>query len=148
MKQFSRRSALFSTAIIPAIAISRPDQTNGDDIALLTLGHQFDALSAKLDDGLDIAWETLEEFSQVETQIIATPATTIEGLCVKARVTCWAQLGDLDPSEHSTANERMAFSIVRDLIRLCDPNLEHPGALKSLVREIEQTAEAPRKHQG
>ena len=148
MKQFSRRSALFSTVIIPAIAVSRPDQTSGVDFSLLTLGHKFDALTEKLDGDLNISWETLEEFGEVETQIIATPATTIEGLCVKARVTCWALLGDLDPNEQSTANERMALSIVRDLIRLYDPNLERPGELERLVCEIERTAEARRQHQG
>ncbi len=116
MKPYSRRSVLLSAALIPASAGLRPAQTPAADSVLVALGREFDALAAKLDGDLRIPGETLEEFSQVETQIIATPATTIEGLCVKARVTCWAQLGDLDASDHSTANERVALSIVRDLI--------------------------------
>ena len=148
MKHFSRRSVLFSTAIIPAIAELRFNQMSATDIVLTTLGHKFDALSARLDDGLGGALATLEEFDRIEAEIIATRAATIEGLCVKARVTCWALLGDLDPSEQSTANERMALSIVRDLIRLCDPSLERPGALKRLVNEIEQAAEARRQNYG
>jgi hypothetical protein len=34
----------------------------------------------------------------------------------------------------------MALSIVRDLIRLYDPGLERPGALKRLVQDIESGA--------
>jgi hypothetical protein len=106
MKQFSRRSALFSAAMIPAIAVSRPAQTGAADTVLVALGHRFDALAAQLDHAVEqIEWETLEEISRIETQIVATPATTIEGLCVKARAGCWALLGDLDPDEQSTPTD-------------------------------------------
>ena len=54
----------------------------------------------------------------------------IKSLCVKARAACWALLGDLDPMDEPTTDKRMALSIVRDLIRLHDPDLEHAGALK------------------
>ena len=33
---------------------------------------------------------------------------------------------------------RMAFSMMRDLIRLDAPHLENPGALQRLVKEIEE----------
>jgi hypothetical protein len=113
---------------------------------LVAFGRRFDELAAKLDDGLDIAWEMLEEFSQIEGQVIARPATMIEGLWVKARVTCWARLGDLDASEQSKASGRMALSMMRDLIRLHDPSLERPGALKRLVNEIKQKGQARRQY--
>jgi hypothetical protein len=64
----------------------------------------------------------------------------MEGLFVKARARCWALLGDLDYSEQSPMTERMELSIVRDLIRLHNPSLERPGALKTLVKEIEEAA--------
>jgi hypothetical protein len=148
MKPISRRSALLSAALIPASSMFKPAQTPATDPVLLALGRKFDALTEKLDSDLNMPWETLAEFSRVEAQIVATPATTIEGLCVKARAACWALLGDLDSNEQSTTDKRMAHSIVRDLIRLYDPSLERPGALKSLVCEIEQPAEARRKDQG
>jgi hypothetical protein len=70
-----------------------------------------------------------------------TPATTIDGLCVKARVGCWGLLGDLDdPGEETPAGKRISLSIMRDLIRLRHPDLERPGALTKLVRESEETA--------
>ena len=136
MSTLSRRSAFRSVAVLPLVVTSIPTPVGNPDAALLALGRRFDAMANKLDHDIDVSWTLLEEFSEVEAQITSTPATTLEGLSVKARVTCWARLGDLDASEHSTANERMALSIVRDLIRLYDPSLERPGALKSLVDEI------------
>ena len=136
MKLFSRRSALFSAAMIPAVATTRPGEA---DAVLLALGRRFDLIAAQLDyaieHSLDIDWDALYEFSDVEAEICATAATTIEGLYVKARAVCWALLGDLEYCERSPANERMGLSIVRDLIRLHRPDLEHPGALKKLINE-------------
>jgi hypothetical protein len=57
---------------------------------------------------------------------------------VKARAACCARLGDLD--DRATGGERMSLSIVRDLIRLYDRNLERPGALTQLVEDIEKGA--------
>ena len=39
-----------------------------------------------------------------------------------------------------TAEDRVALSMIRDLIRLYHPHLERPGALRKLVEDIEQTA--------
>ena len=72
-------------------------------------------------------------------KIVVAPATTIEGLCVNAHVGCWRLLGHLDdPGEKATASERITLSTMRDLIRLRHPDLERPGALTRLVREIEE----------
>jgi hypothetical protein len=137
MKLTSRRSVLVLAAGMPAIIKARGAQSSPKDIDLLQLGEQFDALSAQVDHAiehsLDIEWVTLEELSRVEAEILRRPATTIEGLSTKARVACWALLGDLDDSEQSNAYERVALSIIRDLIRLHRPDLEQPGALRKLV---------------
>jgi hypothetical protein len=45
-----------------------------------------------------------------------------------------------DPGEETPAGERITLSIMRDLIRLRHPDLERPGALAQLVREIEEPA--------
>ena len=144
MKQFSRRSAFLLAAMIPEIAVSRPALAREADAALLALGHRFDAIAAQMDDAiehaLDIDWDTLYEFGRVHDEIVAARATTMEGLCVKARVACWARLGDLDAGEQCTAEDQVALSMIRDLIRLYHPHLERPGALRKLVEDIEQNA--------
>ena len=142
MKKISRRSALFSAGLLSLLGPTRAEAT---DFELIGLGRQFDAVAAKLDraieHGLNIDWSDLEDFGRIVDQIVVTPATTIDGLCVKARVRCWARLGDLDDhGEQSTDEDRMALSIVRDLIRLRHPDLERPGALTRLVRESEEPA--------
>lgn len=135
MKLFSRRSALFSASIIPAVA-ARHAQSTGADSALLALGRQFDSIAAHLDNnGLDVCWDTLYEFDRVVSDIAGTPATTVDGFCVKARVGCWALVGDFESVDETTAGARMAFSIMPDLIRLRHPYLENPGAVKRLVDE-------------
>jgi hypothetical protein len=68
----------------------------------------------------------------------------MEGLFVKARAACWALLGDLDCPAKSTTNARMSLSIIRDLVRLFDPTLEKPGALRKLLDEIKSGATPPR----
>ncbi len=70
----------------------------------------------------------------------STPATTIHGLRVKARAACWALLGELEWDDQLTTEKKMALSIVRDLIRLYDPDLERDGPLKDLVEDMENGA--------
>jgi len=142
MTRISRRSALFSAGLLSLLG---PTRAEAADFELIGLGRQFDAVAAKLDraveHGLNIDWSDLENFGRIVDKIVVTPATTIEGLCVKARVGCWGLLGDLDdPGEKAKADERIILSIMRDLIRLRHPDLERPGALTKLVREIEETA--------
>lgn|SRR5262245_22926046 len=124
MKLISRRFGSFLAAMISAVALCRPARTVGAE--------RFDALAAQIDHaiehGLDIAWETLEEFGCINTAIVATPATTMEGLYVKARAGCWALLDDFDSADQSTSGARMAFSMMRDLIRLHASHLENTGA--------------------
>jgi len=144
MKRFSRRSALFSP-VLASLPLFGPPRANATDIELVGLGRQFDTTAAKLDNAiepaLDVNWSLLEEFGRIVNKIAVTPATTIEGLCVKARVGCWGLLGDLDdPGEETPAGERITLSIMRDLIRLRHPDLERPSALTQLVREIEESA--------
>ena len=111
-----------------------------DDAKLIALGRTFDALATKIDQaidhGLNIAMDVLEQFGRVEAEIVVSPATTVEGLRVKARAACWALLGDLDPTDEATTDRKMAVSIVRDLIRLHDSGLERPGALKELLADL------------
>ena len=121
-----------------------------DDI-LLVLGLEFEAVTAALDDATsgeqpDTECEQQAYFSSLtelqlrlrslETAILGQDAKTIDGLRVKARAASWARLGDLDPTGETTMDQRMALSIVRDLIRLHEPALERPGALKKLVAEM------------
>jgi len=149
MKNISRRSALFSAGLLSLLG---PAHAKAADRELIGLGRQFDAVAAKLDGaiehGLNIDWCDLKEFGGIVDEIVAMPATTIEGLCVKARVGCWARLGDLDdPGEETPAGERITLSIMRDLIRLRHPDLERPGALAQLVREIEEPAVRSSTHE-
>jgi hypothetical protein len=70
----------------------------------------------------DEAMALLDRIESLSSAIASTPATSLEGLRVKARATAWALLGDFegdfDPSDESSINSRVAASIVRDLLRM------------------------------
>jgi hypothetical protein len=125
--------------MIPSSA--SPEEIHSGDATLIALGRQFDEVTAQIDHAIDhksdLAAGTLDQLGLIEAEILSTQAKTIDGLQVKARAACWGLLGDLDVAGQSTTNERMALSIVRDLIRLYDPQLEHPGALKRLTASLE-----------
>ena len=151
MKRFSRRDAL-SLPVFSSVPGLTPTGIGGADFEILGLGRRFDSITAKLDFAIDrgfnIDWSDLKESGRIVDEIVVTPATTIEGLCVKARVGCWGLLGDLDdPGEETPADERITLSIIRDLIRLRHPDLERPGALTQLVREIEEPAVRSSTHE-
>jgi hypothetical protein len=56
---------------------------------------------------------------RLTSTIVATPAKTLQGLYVKARATAWALEGnDLDPTKEASMNDKVAASIVRDLLHL------------------------------
>lgn len=135
----SRRTTLVSlaTSLLPASTL--PAAASSTDAHLVVLGRDFDAITARLDHaiagGIDFADGLLEQLGQLEAEIATTQASTMEGLCVKARAACWALLGELDDPGDTTTDRRMALSIVRDLIRLHDPQLERPGAIAALVEE-------------
>jgi hypothetical protein len=132
---FSRRRVLACVAATPVLPLTLSEGAARADEQLVALGRQFDELAGLLD---RTAWAddaALMKFGAVEKAIWEREATTMAGLSVKARAACWARLGDLDPSNESTTDKRMAMSIVRDLVRIHVPNLEHPGALAQLVAE-------------
>jgi hypothetical protein len=144
----SRRAALGSLAASPFLSTVIPASNVASvDADLLELGLNFDATVARLDhaiaNGTDVDWQVLDELTRLDAEIVATQAFTMDGLCVKARAACWALLSDLDPAGQPTTDKRMALSIVRDLIRLSEPGLERPGALKNLVKDIEDGASLP-----
>jgi hypothetical protein len=141
----TRRTTLGSLAASPLLVTTNlVAATLPADAHLLALGRDFNVAAAKLDytiaTGMDLDDGLLEQLDRLDAEIATTQASTMEGFCVKARAACWALLGDLDDSGNATTDRRMALSIVRDLIRLYDPGLERPGALKQLVQDIESGA--------
>jgi hypothetical protein len=141
------RRQLVAALTIPSMAgwESQAIEAWSPDAELIKLGRQFDEVTAQIDAAIsdpttDIADEILDRLGRIEAKILNTQSLTVDGLRVKARATCWALLGDLDPTGEPTPDKRMSLSIVRDLIRLYDSNLECPGALKKLVAEIENGA--------
>jgi hypothetical protein len=139
MAPLSRRSvlAILSAAAVPT-AVSQLAQP---DARLLTLSRQFELIATQLDDHMKYPSSLdLELFGRVYDEIAATSATTIQGLCAKARIGCWTLLGDFEAADDSAAGAPMAFSIMRDLIRIHAPDLERPGAVRMLVAEIEKGA--------
>jgi len=127
---------LSTTPIVSAGAIASADAE------LIELGREFTEIAAQLDAAIEdptkeLSYAVLDRLGQINEKILATQSQTIEGLCVKARAACWARLGDLDYSAGWSDGGDMAWSIIRDLIRLYDPHLEHPGAMTRLVEKIE-----------
>ena len=140
----TRRAALGPLAASLLVAAKPVAAASFADSPLLALGRDFDVVAARLDHaiaaGIDIDDGLLEQLSKLDAEIATTQASTMEGLFVKARAACWARLGDLDDFGEMTTDQRMALSMVRDLIRLFDPALERPGALAKLVEDNERGA--------
>ena len=103
-------------------------------------------MAAKLDraieHGLNIDWSDLEDFGRIVDEIVVTPATTIEGLCVKARVRCWALGSAIWMTMVNSQRMRTGWLSLSCVISSgsSHPDLERPGALKRLVEEIEEPA--------
>ena len=132
----SRRSILKGLAVAPTLsAPMAAAEAISHDEGLIALGQQLFSIRAALDHAgeHDEVMGLLERIDTVSDAIVAMPAKTVQGLYVKARATAWALLDDIDPMEESSINDRVAASIVRDLIRLYDPSLEQPDALKRLL---------------
>ena len=137
----SRRAVVRTLVVAPMIPMAAfSEELHSDDAELMALGRQFDDVAAKIDQAIDhksdLTMDTLNQLGMIEGEILSAQAKTVEGLRVKARAACWALLGDLDATSQASTDKRMALSIVRDLIRLYDPQLEHPGALKQLVADL------------
>jgi hypothetical protein len=123
----SRRSVLKGLAIAPALsAPMAAAEAVSPDAGLMALGQQLFSIQAALDHASehDGAMALLERIDTLSDAIVAMPAKTVQGLYVKARATAWALLDNFDPMEESSLNDRVAASIVRDLIRLHDTSQE------------------------
>jgi hypothetical protein len=131
--EVSRRGSFLAAALPLALFNDLPKA----DVQLKDLGFEFDKLAARLDT-YDSCLGDLELFEKLFDDICSTPATTIEGLCVKARVGCWTLLGDFDSASKSIPGAQLAFSIMQDLIRTYHPELENPGAVQKLIGEQNQ----------
>ena len=147
MRRYSptRRAVVAGVAGAPALLPAVVSAAELPDARLIELGRQFQTIVQGLE---DCAWSDdslLDSLDAVESEILRIHATTMEGLFVKARAACWALLGDLyGPAKKSTTDARMSLSIIRDLVRLFDPTLEKPGALRMLLDEIQSGATPPR----
>jgi len=126
----SSRDGLLSAAWAVAPTLSTSAVAAGlssFDEELIALGRQLDSIQAALDRASDHD-ETLLLLDRIETlsaAIVKTPAKTLQGLYVKARATAWALENDcglLDPEKESTINDRVAASIIRDLLKLGAPD--------------------------
>jgi hypothetical protein len=136
--KLSRRTLIGALAASSAmLTATRAEESSTVDVRLVDLGRHFDRVTKFIDDAGEGREQQINErlakFHQIEAEILSTPAKTIEGYRIKARAACWALLGDIDPNTGATTDERMAMSIVRDLIQQYDPELENPGALQELV---------------
>ena len=132
MRALSRRSVLCSLAV-PAVGIPFGIRELAQpDARLLALSRQFELMARHLDEPGQLVKDLLF-FGRLHDEIAAAEATTIEGLCAKARAGCWTLLGDFESVDASATGARMAFSIMRDLIRMHAPHLEQPGAVERLI---------------
>ncbi len=135
----TRRAVVAGVASAPALLPAVVSAAELPDARLIELGRQFQTIVQGLE---DCEWSDdslLDSLDAAEDEILRIHATTMEGLFVKARAACWALLGDLDVPAKSTTDARMSLSIIRDLVRLFDPTLEKPGALRQLLDEIKSS---------
>jgi hypothetical protein len=134
--KLSRRGVIAGIAAAPVLPATQQSEA---DAALAALGEQFTAIVDLLGD--ENAWRKealLSRLHDIGIAIMDTPATTIEGLLVKARITCFVQGGGIwlwsDPKHQP--GYRWAMSIVADLVRPHDPGLldDTPGAFGKAMR--------------
>jgi len=139
MGHLTRRKLFAVTAACAMPGQVQSNTTKVGDANLIALGQVFDSLAARvdvaIDNGFDLDCDLLKAFGRVHDQILSGQATTMEGLFVKARAAAWGLFGDFQPHEQTSTADKMALSIIRDLIRLHQPRLERPGALARLARE-------------
>lgn len=127
---------------VPDCANSANDRSAFISFDWIGLGRRFDDVAASFDQSIQTkegpSQETLDKMSAVEKQILEARATTLEGLRVKARAASWSFLGDWNPADGTSTGERMALSIVLDLMQTHDANLLRPGATARLSASVEQ----------
>jgi hypothetical protein len=119
----SRRSML-GLAIAPIFVSETVSSGNvGEDDKLMALNGQLLETSAALnsESDHDEAIRLLDKIESIWAEMAKTPASTLRGLCVKARATSWgdeAEFGLLNPDTETSPNKRLSASLVRDLVRL------------------------------
>jgi hypothetical protein len=98
-----------------------------EDAELVALGEQFTATVNLLFEGESEDKALLSRLGEIGTAIMDTPATTMGGLVVKARIACFVQGSGIwfwiDPTLQQPGFP-FAMSIVADLVRRYDPDLE------------------------
>jgi hypothetical protein len=117
----SRRDVVSGLAVAPALSVSTAVAgPNLVDVELVVLGRQLDSVPAALDGASDHdeAMVLLDRIETITAAMVSTPAKTLNGLYIKARATAWALQDDLDPTKELSINDRLAASIVRDLLEL------------------------------
>jgi hypothetical protein len=142
----SRRSIVAGLAASP---IATTASATTEDVELVALGEQFTYIA-----NLESTWKDkatlLSRLGEIGTAIMNTPATTMEGFVVKARIACFVQGGNValwNDNEQDQAGWPMARAIVADLVRRYDPDLEWTNDLvpsperARLARAIRQNCE-------
>jgi hypothetical protein len=143
--KLSRRGVVAGIAVAPVLPATLMQQKA--DAELAALGEQFTGLVNQLNES---AWSDkalLSRLADVGTAIMDTPATTMHGLLVKARIACFCQGSGvwlwIDPNVQP--GWHFAMSIVADLVRRHDPDLEWTN---DLVPSPERARHARAMRQG
>lgn len=125
---FTRRRLLLGLSGLPLAAHSQRAEAVNADSELVALGQQFTELAAEFDfllaqpishdPGCQKFFDLIGRLEPVEDRLTDLPATSIRGLAVKAQVAHWSKQGVIDPSSYSCLDDRMTWSIVRDILLL------------------------------
>jgi hypothetical protein len=129
--KLSRRGVVAGIAVAPALPTTLMQKEA--DAELVALGKRFTDMVELLNEQSLLneksAWgdkALLKPLADIGVAIMDTPATTMQGLIVKARVACFAHGSGfwlwIDPD--TQPGFPFAMSIVEDLVRRYDPDLE------------------------
>lgn len=125
-----RMELSFNTIAIPSRAVANSEH------ALLELEREF----IEQDDGINRDRSAdIDRWAHLLDEMIAIETRSLDGVRAKARVECRLRLGDLDyqvMKESTRQQATLLDSVLRDLIRTFDPEVEHPGAVRALLREM------------
>jgi hypothetical protein len=121
--KYSRRAFAFGLAAMPTSSVlptTAVAELNPPDSELLAMGRELFSIQAALDHAGEHAQAIalLERIDLVTTAIADMPATTNQGLFIKALATSWSLIDDFDPKEGVSSDMRLVLSILYDLIRL------------------------------
>jgi hypothetical protein len=150
--KLSRRGVVAGIAIAPVLPA--PLMQKEADAELVALGKQFTDMVELLNEESLLneksAWSDkvrLSGLADIGIAIMDTPATTMQGLIVKARIACFAHGSGfwlrIDPD--TQPGFPFAMSIVEDLVRRYDPDLEWTN---DLVPSPERARHAHAMRQG